>query len=140
MTFLERSHYDIPKSSIGRHLLVSSLDFNNGRQNGYGGNWDFDTLAQHSVSGFDFNFEGLMIYVGNAYRGMASSSTDEQFARDFGCIYNYTIRDNVLLTTSIEEGISNPKHAMGVEIEEGIKSCWSPICPGPTLKPKQNKF
>ncbi|MBA0708931.1 hypothetical protein Golax_024010 [Gossypium laxum] len=70
-TLLESSHYDIPKSSIGRHSSVLALDFNRERQNteqlGFGGRTEHMTSAQHSISGWDMNLSGSMFNAGNTY-------------------------------------------------------------------------
>ncbi|KAH1098760.1 hypothetical protein J1N35_015681 [Gossypium stocksii] len=96
-TLLESSHYDIPESSIGKHSSVPSLDFYSDKQN----------VQQSSP----------MFYPGNTYKGMSSSFIDWQSAGDFGCTVSYTRKDDVLPTTSIGKGTSNPGLARGCMLE-----------------------
>ena len=59
-----------------------------------------------------------MFYVGNTYMCMPSSYIGGQPTSGFGFNVRFTRTNDVLLTTCIGEGTSNPRHLTTVDKEE----------------------
>ncbi|KAH1106598.1 hypothetical protein J1N35_010366 [Gossypium stocksii] len=59
IAFLQRSHYDVPESSMRRQFSVLCIDYNFGGQSihqlGYLDNLNLNTRVQYSLSAFNFN-------------------------------------------------------------------------------------
>ncbi|KAK5841931.1 hypothetical protein PVK06_004257 [Gossypium arboreum] len=86
------------------------------------------TLVQHLVSGWGMHIGGSMFDAGNTYWGMTSTSCGWQSISDWGRCETSTRKDDVLPTTSTDEGTSlfhlNLKTLKGVQMKKK-KICYS---------------
>ncbi|KAH1129954.1 hypothetical protein J1N35_001332 [Gossypium stocksii] len=84
------------------------------------------TPTRHSVSGLDLTWSAD-VQCWDTYSRMTSTSSGWQSTGDCECFHNYTRRDDVLPTTSTDEGTSNKADVDVFENEEGIESDVNPI-------------
>ncbi|KAK5793813.1 hypothetical protein PVK06_034971 [Gossypium arboreum] len=83
----------------------------------FGGSMKYTTAARHLVSGWDMHLGGSMFDARNTYSGMTSTSSGWQSTSDWGRYEMPTRRDNLLPTTSTDEGTSYVADDSGLDDE-----------------------
>ncbi|KAH1031872.1 hypothetical protein J1N35_044046 [Gossypium stocksii] len=104
---------------MGRHSLISPLDYNFEGQSSIFSHWAYDTPARHSLNTFDFNFGTSIFKSSNTYTSTPPSYFGRLNRSDFGIDVGFTRTNDLLLTTSTDESISKLRHATRVDNEGG---------------------